>query len=171
MTVRLRSLLLGGAGAIGAALLCWQLTRLLSWIPAPADETARLRLATAMLLPSVAVLMAMLLVQMGARFIGGVFDPTAGQDFRLLVVNQRAITNTVEQLACFVPSLLALSLAPVTVPGRTALIAALGLTFALARVVFWIGYLTAPLNRAPGMAATIVVTLVALAAAARAWIG
>ena len=49
-------------------------------------------------------------------------------------------------------------------------VTALGVVFALARLVFWIGYLIAPIARAPGMAATFAATLSALAAAAWFWV-
>jgi uncharacterized membrane protein YecN with MAPEG domain len=97
---------------------------------------------------------------MMVRFASGTFDPTAGRDNRFLVVNQRVITNTVEQLACFAPALLAVS--AVASPLRMTMVAALGLTFAVARIAFWIGYLRAPLLRAPGMSATFVVTVLVI---------
>jgi uncharacterized membrane protein YecN with MAPEG domain len=94
-------------------------------------------------------------------------DPLAGVDNRFLLVNQRALTNTVEQLAVFVPALLALAAGASSeqVPG----VVALGLVFGVARLVFWGGYLIGPLLRAPGMAATFAVNLSALAAAVWVW--
>jgi uncharacterized membrane protein YecN with MAPEG domain len=166
---RTRSLLLGGAGVAVALLIWWVLVVLLPGDGARANQASRIALGAASLLPAAGVLLAMLLVQMAARFIAGTFDPTLGRDSRLLVVNQRVITNTVEQMACFVPAMLALSVA--TRPDRMGMVVALGLTFALARIAFWIGYLTAPLFRAPGMAATFVLNVMAFAGAVWAWLG
>ncbi len=160
--MRARSLLLGGAGAVAAILVLMLLMAALPENGARADVASRLALGTTSLLPAAAVLAAMILVQMVARFAAGTFDPTAGADSRFLVVNQRVITNTVEQMTCFVPALLALS--AVTSPLRMAMVAALGLTFAVARIAFWIGYLRAPVLRAPGMAATVLVTVVTITA-------
>jgi uncharacterized membrane protein YecN with MAPEG domain len=111
----------------------------------------------------------MIIVQMRARAATGAIDPTAGRDSHFLRLNQRVITNTVEQLACFVPALLALA-------GRAASermnkVVALALLFALARLMVWLGYLVRPMLRAPGMAATFGVNVVTLGAAIWAWAG
>jgi hypothetical protein len=131
------------------------------------DMALRLGDALAALLPALFVLFAMIVAQMGARFLGGVFDPQAGRETAFLRVNQRVISNTVEQLAMFAPALLALAAAAPAgwMPG----VLALGGSFALARLVFWAGYLAAPIARAPGMAATMLVTLAALFGAAWFW--
>jgi uncharacterized membrane protein YecN with MAPEG domain len=47
---------------------------------------------------------------------------------------------------------------------------ALGIVFALARIVFWVGYLAAPVLRAPGMAATLVTAIGTLGAAFWFWL-
>jgi len=167
--MRARSLLLGGIGVVGAVLIWWMLVLLVPTGGARADPASRMALGAAALLPGTAVLAAMLLVQMVVRFATGTFDPTLGRDDRLLVVNQRVITNTVEQLLCFVPAMLALSV--VTAPSRMGMVVALGLTFAVARLAFWIGYLAAPLLRAPGMAATFAVNVTALVCAVCVWLG
>jgi hypothetical protein len=167
--MRARSLLLGGAGAVAAVVVCWVLAMLLPVEGVRADPASRLAFGTASLLPAASVLLAMLLVQMAARFATGAFDPTLGEDSRILVLGQRVIANTVEQMMCFVPAMLALSAA--IGPYRMATLLAFGLTFALARLGFWIGYLRAPLLRAPGMAATIVVNLATLAWAVWDWAG
>jgi uncharacterized membrane protein YecN with MAPEG domain len=94
-------------------------------------------------------------------------DPLAGVDSRFLQVNQRALTNTVEQLAGFVPALIALAAAapPAWMPG----VVALGVVFAVARLVFWGGYLIGPLLRAPGMAATFAVNVATFVTAVWVW--
>ena len=98
--------LLGSAVGIGAAFALWLgLARML-----PVDLAAeRLGLAFASLLPAVCVLNLMVVTQMALRARSGAVDPLAGRDGALLQVNQRALTNTVEQLAGFAPALLALA--------------------------------------------------------------
>jgi uncharacterized membrane protein YecN with MAPEG domain len=127
----------------------------------------RLALACAALLPVVCVLNLMIMVQMRLRVRTGAVDPLAGRDDAWLQVNQRALTNTVEQLAGFVPALLAL--ASGVAPGWMRFVVAAGLVFALARLVFWAGYLLGPLARAPGMAATFAINVSTLGGAILVW--
>ena len=162
------SFLLGCCGAV-VAFLGWQaMVPLFPADPAASTMGVRLGEACAALLPAAAVLALMILAQMGYRFLLGVFDPLAGRETRFLLVNQRVISNTVEQLAIFVPALLALA-AAVAAPQMPAVMA-LGAVFALARIVFWAGYLAAPVLRAPGMAATLVTSGGTLAAAFWFWL-
>ena len=154
---------------MAAALMIWRM--LLPLVPqdaAAASMGVRLGLALAALLPGVAVLAAMILTQMVARFFSGALDPRSGRETAFLVTNQRVITNTVEQMAVFVPSLLA-SAAGASASRLPAVLALAG-TFACARIVFWGGYLAAPIARAPGMAATALANLAALVAAAWFWL-
>lgn len=166
--MRSLSFLLGCCGAV-LALLAWQ--GLAALMPSGTDGASmavRLGQGSAALLPGAAVLAAMVAVQMGARFVLGVFDPLAGHETRFLRRNQRIISNTVEQMAIFAPSLLALAAGA---PGeRMAEVTALGFVFALARLAFWAGYLAAPVTRAPGMAATIVTSIATLLAASWLWL-
>ena len=124
-------------------------------------------MAGAALLPGVLVLNLMIALQMlGAGMEQG--DRSAGPRRQsLLQVNQRALTNTVEQLAGFVPALIALAAAapPAWMPG----VVALGVVFAVARLVFWGGYLIGPLLRAPGMAATVAVNVATFVTAVWVW--
>lgn len=161
------SLLVGSCGAIAAWLLWRQLD---AGIAPPLDGASlagRLGLALAWLLPTVAVLWAMLLTQMAVRFLAGVFDPLAGKDGRFLAVNQRVITNTVEHFTVFAPALLAFAAGV----DRQHLpdVLALALVFAVARLAFWAGYLMDPLGRGLGMAATVVATGGALGGAVTVW--
>jgi hypothetical protein len=162
------SLLLASCGMAGG-LLIWRM--LLPLVPqdAAADSMgARLGIALAGLLPAAAVLAAMILAQMVARFLAGVLDPRSGRETPFLITNQRVITNTVEQMAVFVPVLLACA-AGATASRMPGVLALAG-TFACARIVFWGGYLSAPIARAPGMAATALVNLAALVTAAWFWL-
>jgi uncharacterized MAPEG superfamily protein len=165
---RALGLLLGGCGAV-AAVLAWR--ALVPWFPADpsgASMGVRLGQGSAALLPGALVLALMILAQMALRAATGAIDPLAAGEPRLLRVNQRAISNTVEQFVLFVPAVLALS-AGVTAARMPEVMAA-GVVFAGGRVLFWLGYLVAPPGRAFGMAATLVATLGALGAAAWAWL-
>jgi uncharacterized MAPEG superfamily protein len=135
---------------------------------APAGVAPHVALALAALLPGVALLAAMIAAQMGVRAMAGALDPLAGTDSRFLRTNQRVITNTVEQLAVFVPALLALAAgAPAA---RMNPIVALAYVFALARLAFWIGYVAGVRLRSPGMAATGAVNIATLLAASWIWL-
>ncbi|WP_019015000.1 MAPEG family protein [Elioraea tepidiphila] len=163
-----RLLSVGGSGiglGIAAALFV-----ALDWLlpPIAAASTAdRLGLAALALLPGALVLALMIGAQMLLRFATGAFDPIAGSDSRALIRTQRAITNTVEQLAVFAPAMLALAAAGAPMRG----VAALGVVFGVARLAFWLGYAIHPLARAPGMAATGACSLAALGWAGLAWAG
>jgi len=156
----------GLAGVVVAILAWWLLAAVAP--EAHAGVAPHLALALAALLPSLVVLMAMILAQSSTRAMTGAIDPLAGADSAFLRTNQRAITNTIEQLAVFVPALLALATgAPAA---RMAPIVALAFVFALARLAFWFGYLAGSRLRAPGMAATFVVNVATLVAAACVWL-
>ncbi len=161
------SLLLAATGAV-AGLLTWRgLAAIIPADPAAASMAVRLGLGAAYLLPACGVLAAMILAQMAARFWQGAFDPTAGKDGRFLRVNQRVISNTVEQMAILVPAMLALAAGAPS--ARMAEVLALPPVFALARLLFWAGYLAAPLLRAPGMAASFSASAAALGWALAVW--
>lgn len=162
------SLLLGSCGVV-AALLAWR--ALVPLMPANAEATSmalRLGSAAAALLPAALVLAAMIAAQMAARFLAAAFDPLAGRETRFLRVNQRVISNTVEQMAVLAPALLALAAAASA--RQMPEITAAGAAFAIARLVFWAGYLVAPVARAPGMAASAAISLGCLLAAAWKWL-
>jgi uncharacterized membrane protein YecN with MAPEG domain len=166
--MRSLSLLLGVCGAV-ATMLAWQaLVPMVRPDPSGASMGVRLGLACAALLPAAAVLALMLLVQMGLRFAAGAIDPLAGHETPALQRNQRVIANTLEQFAVFAPALLALAAG--TTAARMAEVTAAGVVFAGARVLFWLGYLAAPVGRAFGMAGTLVATLGTLAAAIWVWL-
>lgn len=165
------SILLATCGII-VAFLAWR--ALVPLIPVNAEMAnmanmaVRLGLGAAWLLPACFVLAAMVAAQIAGRFLVAAFDPLAGQDSRFLLVNQRVITNTVEQTLIFAPALLALA-AAVPAEQMPAVLAAAAV-FALARLVFWAGYLVAPMVRAPGMAATMAVVVATLSAAVWQWL-
>jgi hypothetical protein len=158
---------LGSAIGIGVAIAVWRGLAAIIPVDIAAGLPERLGLGCAALLPAVCVLNLMILVQMRLRAQSGAVDPLAGHDGMLLRVNQRALTNTVEQLAGFAPALLAL--AGRTPPGGMRYVVAAGVVFALARLAFWGGYLLGPLARAPGMASTFAINVGTLVAAMLAW--
>jgi hypothetical protein len=162
----LKSLLGSAIGIMVAMALWFGLARILP-LGAAAGMPLRIGLAVAALLPAVSVLDLMIVVQMGLRVRAGALDPLSGRDGRLLQVNQRVLTNTVEQLAGFAPSLLAVAAGapPVWMPS----IVAAGIVFAVARLVFWAGYMLGPLWRAPGMAASFAINVATLVTAIRLW--
>jgi hypothetical protein len=164
--MELRMLLSSGSGIVVAFIIWLALSRI---IPASAAGALpeRLGLAFASLLPAVCVLNLMVVVQMRLRLAYGAVDPLAGRDTRPLQVNQRVLTNTVEQLTGFAPALLALAAG--ASPARMPMILAAALVFALMRLVFWGGYLLGPLLRAPGMAATFAINIATLISAIRVW--
>lgn len=165
--MRRKSALLSTIGLI-AALLAWRLLAAAIAPGAAGTEAQRMGLGLAALLPAAVVLTAMILAQMVTRGAVQVLDPCAGQETRFLLVNQRVISNTLEQLAVFAPALLAL--AARSDPADMPAVLALGGTFALARLAFWGGYLRAPLFRAPGMAATFGITMATLIGALWVWL-
>ncbi len=161
MTAPRPPILPGLAGIAVAALLWWLLAVIAP--EAHAGVAPHIALALAALLPAVALLLAMILTQSSARALTGAIDPLAGTDSVFLRTNQRVITNTIEQLAVFVPALLALAAgAPAA---RMAPIVALAWVFVLARLAFWIGYHAGTRLRAPGMAATLAINVATLIAA------
>ncbi|WP_144183080.1 MAPEG family protein [Elioraea rosea] len=166
--MRLVSASLALIGLAASALLWWLLGGVIVEPRGASSMAVRLGFGLAALLPAVLLLAAMLLAQMLLRFASGTFDPLAGRESRFLLVNQRVITNTIEQLAVFAPSLLAWA------AGAEARampwIIALGIVFGAARLAFWIGYLIDPVARALGMAPTAVASLLALGAAIHAWL-
>jgi len=106
-------------------------------------------------------------VQMALRAWTGAIDPLAGRDVRLLQINQRALSNTVEQLAGFAPALLALAAG--ASPGWMRWVVGAVIVFGLSRLVFWGGYLLGPELRAPGMAASFAVNVTTFVAAIWVW--
>jgi uncharacterized membrane protein YecN with MAPEG domain len=165
--MRLLSLVGSPVGIIVAAVVWQALVHIVS-VSVVAARPERIGLACVALLPAVCVLDLMIVVQMALRARTGAVDPLAGHDSRLLQVNQRALTNTVEQLAGFAPSLLALAAA--APPAWMPFVVAAGLAFALARLVFWGDYLLGPMLRAPGMAASFAINVATLGAAVWVWL-
>ena len=158
---------LGSAIGVTAAFAGWQGLAGILPVDLAGGLPERLGLACAALLPAVCVLDLMILTQMWLRARRGAVDPLAGHDDATLLVNQRALTNTAEQLAGFAPALLAVAAGVSSDQMR--FVVASGVVFAVARLVFWAGYLLGPTLRAPGMAATFAVNSATLVAAIWVW--
>jgi uncharacterized membrane protein YecN with MAPEG domain len=167
MTSERPPILLPLIGVAMAGVIWWLLAAVLAPVSL-AGVAPHLAVALTSLLPSVALLAAMILAQMAVRAMSGAIDPLAGRDNAFLRTNQRVITNTVEQLAVFVPALLALAAGVPASPMGP--VVALAFVFALARLAFWIGYLSDVRLRAPGMAATFAVNVATLLVAAWVWL-
>ncbi|WP_423606366.1 MAPEG family protein [Sphingomonas sp. MS122] len=84
-------------------------------------------------------------------------DPLAGADSRRLIVNQRYIQNTLEQLWIFAPGLALLGLY-----ADPRIVTATAITWVLGRWAFWIGYHCEPLWRGIG-ASSLAQSLIVLA--------
>ena len=162
------SLLLSTCGLIAAYLLWNGIAGSIAPVADGASAAGRLSLALLWLLPTAGLLWVMLLTQMAIRFAVMAFDPLARPQRRLLAVNQRVISNTVEHGLVFALALLAL--AGTASSRMMPQVLALAVVFAAARVVFWAGYLIAPMGRAPGMAATAAATAGALGGAIWLWL-
>ena len=156
------------SGIAGMIILVWGLAAV---IPQPfIADTAADRLAYALrwaVLPAL-TLLAMIAAVGNARFASEAIDPTLGKESRKMVVDGRVADNTTQQLLLFLVGMLALS---VTLPvARLNVVAALAITFAIVRIVFWIGYRIKPVHRASVFAATVYMNLGMLLASLWLWL-
>ena len=92
------------------------------------------------------------------RLFSRAIDPLAGADSRRLIVNQRYVQNTLEQLWVFAPGLALLGL----YASDLRFAAATTITWVLGRWAFWIGYHRDPLWRGLG-ASSLAQSLIVLA--------
>lgn len=81
------------------------------------------------------------------RLFHASIDPLAGADSRRLIVNQRYLRNTLEQLALFVPGLFLLAYHA----GDLRIVAATAIVWTFGRWAYWIGYHVDPLWRGVGV--------------------
>lgn len=80
------------------------------------------------------------------RLFSRAIDPLAGADSRRLIVNQRYVSNTLEQFWVFAPGLALLGI----YAGDLRAVAATTITWVLGRWAFWIGYHRDPVLRGIG---------------------
>ena len=153
---RSRRAQLGGSLGLLAALIGAGPALVAAW-GAPSPPSAFAAALPALAWPALVVL-AMTFAVMGCRFVQDVFDPIHDPETAAIHLSQRVLANSVEQMAIFVPAYLAFAAS-----GGAAAAPRLAGLFALARLVFWAGYLSAPLRRSPGMAMTLALTILMLA--------
>lgn len=92
------------------------------------------------------------------RLFSRAIDPLAGADSQRLIVNQRYVTNTLEQFWVFAPGLALLGV----YAGDLRTVAATAITWVLGRWAFWIGYHRDPVLRGIG-ASSLAQNLIVLA--------
>lgn len=87
-------------------------------------------------------------------------DPLAGAESRRFKINQRVLSNTIEQTLMFVPVIVAVSIR--TAPEHVFLLPWLVAIWSVGRMLFWAGYQVQPHYRAIGMDWTTSANLVAV---------
>ena len=156
-----RKATLVAAAANGTAML---LTLAAFWLllpdaPAAAPDLAeRLDQAARVVVWPVVLLLAMVAATAISRVETAAFDPLRDREGRLYQINQRVLTNTVEQTMMFVPAAAAGAILFDPVWLTTLPLAAW--FFVTGRLMFWIGYLLHPYARSPGMVITIATNLI-----------
>ena len=153
MTKDQKTVAIGAASGIaGMVLLVWLIS---TSMPEPQVLDApgnRLAYAFRWSVIAVLPLFAMLVAVGNARFLSEAIDPTLGKESQTMVVDGRVADNTLQQFVCFLVGTAALS---VSVPiAWISVIPAIAITFAICRLVFWVGYRIHPLYRAPGFSST-----------------
>lgn len=122
-------------------------------VPPPAgmdSASARVLLALKWLLVAILPYVAVCLHIAAARFLEGSHDPLAGLESERLKIHCRVMQNTLEQFVWFAVCIVAL--AALLPPARTGVVPVACAYFALARFIYWWGYLRhATLGRAPGV--------------------
>jgi uncharacterized MAPEG superfamily protein len=152
-----RRYLVSLAGVVVGTVLAWGALALL-WpkeVAGPALATAvdRLAEAAALLVWPALVVLTMVLAVALTRLATAAFDPLKDVESQLQQRTQRALTNTVEQTAIFVPALL--SAAALADSGSMRFAGVMTGLFCASRLLFWAGYAIGPLYRAPGMVMTL----------------
>jgi hypothetical protein len=156
------------SGVVGMIVMVWLLARV---IPAPTiPDTAADRIAYALRWATPAALLFFFMVAAvgNARFKSEAIDPTAGKESPRMIVDGRVADNTLQQLVLFLVGLL--GLAVTLPPDRLSVIAAVAITFVVARSIFWFGYRIHPLYRAPGFSSTAYLNLGMLLATLWLWL-
>lgn len=118
------------------------------------EPVARLPLVSRWLVVATLPYIAMCFTIAWARFFEGAHDPTLGGESNRLAIHCRVMQNTLEQLVWFAINVFAL--APMLEPAYVKLVPVACVVFALARLLYWRGYLReGTLGRAPGVQATL----------------
>lgn len=150
---RSKMLAIGGMGAVlGLGVLALSYFGLLGAVPAIAETGDRLAFALPWMCVPVLALLAGTMAVGGGRLVSPYVDGSPPPSGTSLDMHRRFITNTVEQLAIYFPVQIALvTLLP---DDRLALIPAWAVLFLVARIVFWVGYMTNPVYRSTGFLMT-----------------
>jgi hypothetical protein len=152
---RSKMIALGGMGIVfGLGVLALSYFGLVGAVPAIAETGDRLAFALPWMCVPVLALQAGMMAVAGGRLVSPYVDGSPPPSGTSLDMHRRFITNTVEQLAMYIPIQLALvTLLP---DDRLALIPAWAVLFLVARIIFWVGYMTNPVYRATGFLMTAV---------------
>jgi uncharacterized membrane protein YecN with MAPEG domain len=128
------------------------------------QPSARLVLAVRWLPIAMLPYAAVCLTILSARFFEGAHNPLLGAESERLKVHCRVMQNTLEQLVWF--AICVLALATYLTPAQARFIPIACVFFAVARFVYWWGYLrTGTLGRAPGVQLTFSLNVFLLALA------
>lgn len=137
----------------GTYLVLWAAYTTLPPLQGLEEASARLVLAVRWLLVAMIPYAAVCLVILSARFFEGAHNPLLGEESERLKIQCRVMQNTLEQLVWF--ALCLVPLATLLAPEQTHLVPIACIFFALARFVYWWGYLKdGTLGRAPGVQLT-----------------
>lgn len=154
--------LVGMAFAVAVLSLLWMQASGPLPLPVPDGDGAAARIAFAarwLLLPGLTLLVGIAIAANRRFFISDAIDGSRIPENHALEINLRYNQNTLEQVVLAAIAWTGLALA---LPHeRLALIPALAILFAVARALFWIGYLIAPGARALGFALTFYPTVAA----------
>ncbi len=137
----------------GTYLLLWAAYAILPPLQGLEETSARLLLAVRWLLVAMIPYAAVCIVILSARFFEGAHNPLLGGESERLKIHCRVMQNTLEQLVWF--ALCVVPLATYLAPAQAHLVPIMCTFFALARIVYWWGYLrNGTLGRAPGVQIT-----------------
>jgi uncharacterized membrane protein YecN with MAPEG domain len=125
------------------------------------DPGARLMMAVRWLVVALVPYVAVCVYIATARFFEGAHDPLAGEESERLKIHCRVMQNTLEQLVWFAICIIAL--ATLVEPAEARVVPVLCVVFAVARFVYWWGYLRqGTLGRAPGVQMTFTINVTSL---------
>ncbi|UEM21825.1 MAPEG family protein [Skermanella mucosa] len=147
--------LISAAGVVFGTALAWGGLALFWPGPMAGSGSAadRLALAAGLLVWPALLLVHMVFAVALARFFTAAFDPLNDPESRFQRRAQRALSNSVEQVAVYVPAML--SAAALADPGDIRFAGVMTGLFCVSRLLFWVGYLIHPYLRAPGMIMTL----------------
>jgi hypothetical protein len=147
------AVVLGAGAAVAVLVLAWsRLADLPLPLPDGDDTAARLAfVAHWLLLPGLSLFLGVAIVANQRFFVADAIDGGESKS-RLIEIARRYNTNTVEQTLLAMIAWLGLAL---TLPhGALKLIPAMAISFFVGRLLFFIGYLIAPVGRAFGLGLT-----------------